>query len=92
MIEIFKTDMTHVHHKFLDLGFHHRLTVIIMYSISFFGAVFALLFRRLLAAILLVLKVVFKEEQELFLTTPLDFLILTLSVSFALITPELDMV
>lgn len=43
----FAPDRTHVHHKFLDLGFQHRFTVIIIYSISLFWAVFAVVFRHL---------------------------------------------
>lgn len=43
----FAPDRTHVHHKFLDLGFQHRFTVIIIYAISLFWAVFAVLFRHL---------------------------------------------
>ena len=30
----FAPDKTHVHHQFLDLGFHHRFTVIAIYGIS----------------------------------------------------------
>ena len=43
----FAPDRTHVHHKFLDLGFEHRLTVIVIYGISLFWAVCALLLRGL---------------------------------------------
>lgn len=39
----FSPDMTHVHHKFLNLGFEHRFTVIIIYSISLFWALVAIL-------------------------------------------------
>ncbi len=42
----FSPDMTHVHHKFLNLGFQHRFTVIIIYGISLFWAIFALVFHR----------------------------------------------
>lgn len=34
----FIADKTHLHHKFLDLGFQHRFTVVIIYSISWFWA------------------------------------------------------
>lgn len=50
----FAPDRTHVHHKFLDLGFQHRFTVIIIYGISLFWAVFAVVFRYLPAWQLLV--------------------------------------
>lgn len=39
----FKPDMSHVHHKFLDLGFKHRFTVVIIYGCSLFWATFATL-------------------------------------------------
>jgi len=38
----FSPDMTHVHHKFLNLGFQHRFTVILIYGISLFWALFAI--------------------------------------------------
>ncbi|PLY03994.1 MAG: hypothetical protein C0622_03380 [Desulfuromonas sp.] len=38
----FSPDMTHVHHKFLNLGFKHRFTVILIYGVSLFWALFAL--------------------------------------------------
>ncbi len=41
----FSADRTHVHHKFLDLGFEHRFTVIIIYSLTFFWICSALLLR-----------------------------------------------
>lgn len=34
----FNADMTHVHHKFLDIGFNHRLSVLVIYGISLFWA------------------------------------------------------
>lgn len=40
----FTPDKTHVHHKFLSLGFEHRFTVLVMHAISIFLAVFAVLF------------------------------------------------
>ena len=41
----FTSDMTHVHHKFLDLGFQHRFVVIIIYGISLFWALVAIVAR-----------------------------------------------
>lgn len=41
-INPFTPDRGHVHHKFLDLGFQHRFTVIIIYGISFLIAASAL--------------------------------------------------
>lgn len=43
----FAPDRTHVHHKFLDLGFQHRFTVITIYALSVFWAVMAVVFRHL---------------------------------------------
>jgi len=40
----FSPDQSHVHHQFLGLGFHHRFTVVIIYGISIFWAMFALSF------------------------------------------------
>lgn len=40
----FRPDMTHLHHQFLDLGFQHRFTVLIIYGVSLFWAVFTLVF------------------------------------------------
>jgi UDP-GlcNAc:undecaprenyl-phosphate GlcNAc-1-phosphate transferase len=40
----FAPDKTHIHHKFLDLGFQHRFTVLIIYTISLFWAFIAILF------------------------------------------------
>ncbi len=42
----FTPDLTHVHHKFLDLGFQHRFTVLIIYGISFFWATVAVVFHE----------------------------------------------
>lgn len=42
----FAPDMTHVHHKFLDLGMEHRFTVIVIYLVSLFWSVVSLLFHR----------------------------------------------
>lgn len=43
----FAPDMTHVHHKFLNLGFQHRFTVLVIYGISVFWATFSVIFRTL---------------------------------------------
>ncbi|MBE0598455.1 MAG: undecaprenyl/decaprenyl-phosphate alpha-N-acetylglucosaminyl 1-phosphate transferase [Desulfuromonadales bacterium] len=43
----FAPDMTHVHHKFLNLGFQHRFTVLVIYGISLFWATFAVVGRNL---------------------------------------------
>jgi UDP-GlcNAc:undecaprenyl-phosphate GlcNAc-1-phosphate transferase len=42
----FAADRTHVHHKFLSLGFEHRFTVIVIYTVSLFWASCALLLRH----------------------------------------------
>jgi len=42
----FAADRTHIHHQFLDLGFEHRFTVVIIYTISLFWAICALLLRN----------------------------------------------
>lgn len=39
----FAPDKTHVHHKFLDMGFQHRFTVILIYGLSLFWAMVAVL-------------------------------------------------
>ena len=39
----FSPDMTHVHHKFLNLGLEHRFSVIVIYGISLFWSILALL-------------------------------------------------
>ncbi len=49
----FAADRTHIHHKFLELGFEHRFTVIIIYAVSLFFAVCALVLRNLPEYILL---------------------------------------
>ena len=40
----FTPDRTHLHHKFLNLGLQHRFTVILIYGLSLFWAIFSLLF------------------------------------------------
>jgi UDP-GlcNAc:undecaprenyl-phosphate GlcNAc-1-phosphate transferase len=42
----FVADRTHLHHKFLDLGFEHRYTVILIYGISLTWAALALCFHN----------------------------------------------
>jgi UDP-GlcNAc:undecaprenyl-phosphate GlcNAc-1-phosphate transferase len=42
----FVADRTHVHHKFLALGFEHRYTVILIYGISLFWAAIAVFFHN----------------------------------------------
>jgi len=49
----FAADLTHLHHKFLNLGFKHRFTVLLIYGLSFSWAVFAVTFRNLPEYILL---------------------------------------
>lgn len=40
----FAPDKTHVHHKFLELGFEHRFTVVAIYCLSLFWAIVAVVF------------------------------------------------
>jgi UDP-GlcNAc:undecaprenyl-phosphate/decaprenyl-phosphate GlcNAc-1-phosphate transferase len=40
----FAPDKTHVHHKFLAMGFQHRFTVILIYGLSLFWAIVAVVF------------------------------------------------
>lgn len=42
----FAADRGHVHHKFLDLGFEHRFTVLVIYALSLFWAASALVLQR----------------------------------------------
>jgi UDP-GlcNAc:undecaprenyl-phosphate GlcNAc-1-phosphate transferase len=42
----FNADRTHLHHKFLNLGFQHRFTVIIIYGLSVFWAGFSIVFQK----------------------------------------------
>jgi UDP-GlcNAc:undecaprenyl-phosphate GlcNAc-1-phosphate transferase len=42
----FAADNSHVHHKFLSLGFEHRFTVLLIYAISLFWSCSALLLSR----------------------------------------------
>lgn len=54
-ISPFAADKTHVHHKFLDIGFKHKTSVVIIYSISMFWAVVGILLRDQPAWLLLLL-------------------------------------
>ncbi len=58
----FAPDKTHVHHKFLDLGFQHRFTVLIIYGISLFWACVSIFFYTVpafwLVAAFLILSVI----------------------------------
>ncbi len=62
----FIADRTHLHHKFLDLGFEHRFTVILIYGISVFWGCSAILMRSLPEYLLLIF----------YLTTALTFYLL----------------
>ncbi|MEJ2472199.1 MAG: MraY family glycosyltransferase, partial [Desulfuromonadales bacterium] len=42
----FMPDRTHLHHKFLDLGIRHRLTVLLIYFLSLFWICSALIMRK----------------------------------------------
>jgi UDP-GlcNAc:undecaprenyl-phosphate GlcNAc-1-phosphate transferase len=50
----FVADRTHVHHKFLDLGFEHRFTVIVIFTLSSFWGCSAILLRNLPEYLLLI--------------------------------------
>jgi len=43
----FLADKTHLHHKFLDLGFQHRFTVVIIYSITWLWTIVVIAFPTL---------------------------------------------
>lgn len=45
--KVFAPDRTHIHHRLLDLGFGHKLTVIVVYGLSWLLAFAALLLREL---------------------------------------------
>ena len=53
----FAPDKTHVHHKFLAIGFQHRFTVIVIYGVSLFWALVAVLFNGVIEWALLSLYV-----------------------------------
>jgi UDP-GlcNAc:undecaprenyl-phosphate GlcNAc-1-phosphate transferase len=63
----FAADRSHVHHKFLSLGFEHQLTVIVIYGISLFLACCALLLRGLPEYLLLLIYLVAAISSYLFL-------------------------
>jgi len=46
----FAADMGHLHHKFLQLGLHHRRTVLLLYCVSLFCTAFSIIFRALPAS------------------------------------------
>jgi UDP-GlcNAc:undecaprenyl-phosphate GlcNAc-1-phosphate transferase len=54
----FIADRSHVHHKFLDLGFEHRFTVIIIYGIATVWACLAVTLRTAPEYLLLILYLV----------------------------------
>lgn len=53
----FAPDKTHVHHKFLAMGFQHRFTVISIYGVSLFWALIAVIFNGVVEWALLSLYV-----------------------------------
>ena len=73
----FSPDQTHVHHKFLNYGFEHRFTVLVLYTLTLFWACFAVIFRHwpeywLLASFLVlgicihqVLRYLLKQRDQL---------------------------
>ena len=63
----FAADRTHVHHKFLNLGFEHRFTVVIIYVLMLFWICSALLFRTAPEYLLLLF---------LFVSAPLFYFVL----------------
>ncbi|HJV64108.1 MAG TPA: MraY family glycosyltransferase [Geomonas sp.] len=72
---LFSPDRTHIHHRFMDLGLGHRATVILVYGLSYFLAVYAVLARGLSdqlqlvnLVLLLALFVVFNRVLALLLT------------------------
>ena len=77
----FTADRNHVHHKFLDLGFEHRFTVIIIYSLTFFWVCSALLLRSapdyILLLFMLVSASLFYFGQRYVLRHPERFTFLT---------------
>lgn len=65
----FLPDRSHVHHRFLDLGFHHRFTVMIIHGLTLFWIMVALVFyqqpERLLFSTYLILSIVFYTSLSL---------------------------
>ncbi len=53
----FVADRGHVHHKFLDLGFEHRFTVLLIYGVTLFWACFAVALHALPDYLLLLIFV-----------------------------------
>lgn len=70
---VFVPDRTHIHHRLLDLGVGHKMTVIIVYGVSYLFAISALLFRDLrgyqLAPLLVALAVLFYLTVHKFSTS-----------------------
>lgn len=70
---VFVPDRTHIHHRLLDLGIGHKMTVIIVYGVSYLFAISALLFRDLrgyqLAPLLIALGVLFYLTVHKFSTS-----------------------
>uniref|UniRef100_A0A831XFT2 Undecaprenyl/decaprenyl-phosphate alpha-N-acetylglucosaminyl 1-phosphate transferase n=1 Tax=Geobacter metallireducens TaxID=28232 RepID=A0A831XFT2_GEOME len=60
---VFAPDRSHIHHRLLSLGVGHKMTVIVVYGVSYLFAISALLFRDLrgyqLAPLLLALAALF---------------------------------
>lgn len=44
---LFSPDRTHIHHRFMGLGLGHKSTVILVYGLSYFLAVYAIMSRHL---------------------------------------------
>lgn len=63
----FTADRSHMHHKFLDLGFEHRFTVIIIFSLMLFWICIALFFRTAPESMLLLSLLVSATLFYLFL-------------------------
>jgi len=70
---VFAPDRTHIHHRLLDLGIGHKMTVIVVYGVSYLFAVSALLFRDLhgyqLAPLLIGLAMLFYLTVHTFSTS-----------------------
>jgi UDP-GlcNAc:undecaprenyl-phosphate/decaprenyl-phosphate GlcNAc-1-phosphate transferase len=44
---IFAPDRSHIHHRLMDLGLGHKATVVLVYGLSYFLAIYAVMFQRL---------------------------------------------
>ena len=55
----FSPDKNHVHHQFLALGFAHRFTVLILYTLTLFLACFAVLFHSWPEYLMLIFFLIF---------------------------------